>query len=443
MKTLLGLLTLAAATSSFLNVESAWGFGTPGADGWSGDDGSSGRDGQDVTLVADGSQVILNLSGADGNPGTGGMPGEDASGCYQPTPNYSVQGADGGDGGAGADGGSGGRGGDLTVYYERIEQMRNIHVMAAGGRGGGPGGGAPGGFGCRCTTPSWEGRECDRESPTGDRECFERRFYCTEGRTGRSGAHGAWGAPGRPGELRIIRGQPTLPPARQWLRVDLAELAQRTEFPLSRHAWESRTGARSILAPGSSVGDTYHSYAGTIERLARIRWEASRPPTEFAGIGLSLSLEGDTPVLELGGDLWTDLRAATEGETTTFAVLTAIRPEESNALDFQGIRGSGEGLVAEFSDRAKVSSLVTTSVWLRYESRSFLSYPDRFVGEVPRELISVEADRVRVALGRLPLKPEWTRKGRTIRLELALKRALGGKSSEYRVPRTKMRIGEP
>ena len=58
-------------------------FGIPGNPGFSGRDGRSGRDGQSLTIDAQNAPMALDLSGTDGEDGTGGMPGENAFSCYQ------------------------------------------------------------------------------------------------------------------------------------------------------------------------------------------------------------------------------------------------------------------------------------------------------------------------------------------------------------------------
>jgi hypothetical protein len=241
-------------------------YGRNGSVGTSGRSGRDGRDGQNQTIFVNGSSVNLDLSAQDGEDG------EDGGNGYRPDCGYQVKyekrdiyAPNGGTGGNGGKGGNGGNGGSLTAYYTNLADLRKVLVFAAPGKGGRGGRGGSGTPGCICSTRSWEVETCEGTPGTSSYKCKKKTYRCYDGKYGSSGSDGKNGSTGRLGILSLVQSKEPLAAEIPSVNIPLTELTGK-QFALSKNKWNLRTGATSLLAPGSIVADEYREFE---QRLAR------------------------------------------------------------------------------------------------------------------------------------------------------------------------------
>ena len=443
--------TLTLAVSAFAQFY-GYTFGYPGRDGQSGFSGSGGRDGQNLSVVAKGQTEYFDLRGEDGSPGSDGSYGEDASSCWHSRPNHDVRGADGGNSGDGGSGGSGGDGGSVTVYYDNPSHLKSISVDSTPGRGqrGGEAG-RYAGRGCRCDYSSWVNRICEtkyqyvtvcrplgcsagtegcvcRQEKQAYTQCYDRRFFCHEGRDGRYGSSGRQGSDGSLGSARLIPRLTELEPTTPSMNILVNQVLD-GPFTLDRHDWAQKSGALSLFGPGSRLSDRYSQWVGKTVRTLSFDWkESRRPPSHFGGSSVQMDLQGSDVRVSISPDVWYVGSETVNGAHKTFVVQNALRSSEVAALKIVEVEGRLENLNLVFEDTADVSDLVKTRILVK--SDWDLEAGGDFEGYVPDELISRVGNRILVNFGRLPgIKSKKVSKyfGEDFEVKLKVERLFAGR----------------
>ncbi len=407
-------------------------FGTSGRDGIRGRDGRSGESGPDQTLIVDGQPKSLQLMGDSGSDGRDGGHGEDARNCYQPSGvNHDLRGADGGDGGSGGDGGDGGHGGNVKLYYQELEQLREIYVDAGGGEGGYGGYGGYGGRGCSCHRRRW----------TVDDE----RYYCTSGHSGRRGRTGRAGNEGDPGQLRIVAGTRPLEPEQPSATLRLSEFGDRP-LDLSKNVWVRRGGARSLLASGSVVADEYEEFVDRLERSVVFAWGSDRRPSDFSDLEVTVTLtDQDSVEADFPDDLWLQGSILEEEGLTTYQIDYILREEEATELAIADANRNPREFNIALVDRAQQSGILETDFAVKIRStgsragfRHVRDYRTRYEGVLPAHLVSRNYNRFVLDLSRLPLEAQDLRSRSQVEVEVMVTRRLG----EYEAQQTLLWQGE-
>lgn len=418
-----------------------WGQG--GRDGRNGRDGRSGRDGIDQTIFVDGRPANLDLSGGDGEDGTDADDGETAR-CpaYWDEPEYNLLGADGGDGGRGGNAGNGGNGGDLTIFYQRPEDLRQIFVNNFGGQGGIAGRGGYGGNGCDCPDETWQVETCRWEEvppttpdgkPHKEQKCTTERFYCTDGRDGRTGSDGSLGRDGSNGSVTLIRNLTTIPTDNPSLTTPLDPL-QKTGVTLSKNIWRSQSGLLSQLASGSRVQDTYTEYGELWQVPIKVIWQATQPSLAFADARFYLALQSDrTVTIDQSGDRWLDYRVEPKGKGFNLVVTRAMQASDATQLMRQGFSGTGRDLTFTLTDFGKHHQWLDTTFYVQYrtrnpnpEFREGYTYGDRYNQTLPVEYVTQNGTDYILHLGDLPINAQYLQSGTAIALEITAYRSFAG-----------------
>ena len=411
-----------------------------GRNGRSGIDGARGRDGakgRDRTIFVDGKEIELDLSGQDGGHGQDGSHGGNAV-CYgQPFyGNHNVYGSTGGNGGDGGNGGNGGDGGDLTVYYNDLD-LQKIYVQALGGRGGEAGRGGYSGSGCQCSQFSWTQKVCTGTPGYLGYHCTIQNFSCISGTEGISGTDGQHGRDGRLGRLRIIHGSEPLADDRPSAEVSLSQL-QNKIVPLSLNIWETKDGARSLLASGSQIDNRYSKFIERLERNFELVWQAKQPLTGVGEENLTVTLDKNKQIKVLDPeDVWLSSTLSKLEDTTQYIVAAVVRRSEVTKLTRADFKGNKSALNFVVVDRAGKSDILETEFEIKYRTATDgdrfdydRRYRTRYEGQIPSELVSRSRHRFVLNLGKLPIKEGFLRTGVPVEIELVITRSLGERSAQ-------------
>lgn len=406
-------------------------YGQDGRDGRDGRTGREGKDGSNQTVQATGAPIRLDLAGTDGADGDDGENADWFSCQRQPrAPRHDLQAADGGDGGDGGNGGRGGHGGNLTVYYTDPSALRQISVDAAGGRGGRGGRGGDGTDGCECDHEQWTVEVCK------DGTCKLEKYDCDDGRDGRDGANGRDGEQGRVGQLALINQTEPLPQEMPTQSLGISRLVNQPTT-LSRNLWETRTGAKTLLATGSTIDNTYQFYTGHIEKQFSLDWQASLPASGFTeAVDLELQPNGQVEI-DFPNAYWL-LGETIEQETlTTYRVDGIVPVNEVTQLAMGRVDGRSRTFEVNVVDLAQRSDVLDTRFEVRYsttnESGRRSRYFVEFEGPLPENLVQQDNNRFTLALGRLPIQSQLLSGGTKARVELKVIRSYGSNSAEQTI----------
>jgi hypothetical protein len=420
--------------SSLARASDVEDFGEGGQEGTIGEKGQNGRNSDSMTVFADGSPMTLDLSGENGFAGNSGINGGSAI-CETELREKSnnLQASNGGNGGDGGDGGNGGNGGSLTIYTTDKSYLQQIYVVATGGAGGEPGPGGQGGDGCKCPVSNWDEQTCKGEN------CTTQELQCTDGYDGRIGRGGRVGGDGRLGTLTVINLDKSLAPDHPQATLTIGELQDRG-FTLSKNDWENKTGATSLLAPGSIVANDYKELVARHERTVLLVWDASQPVADFAEEEITLGLDPENnPKLTFPDDLWLETSAIQREQISEFFVFNAVREKDVTRLKNEGLSGTGKDLKLSLVDEAQKSNILDTDFSIRYrvskssDEARFLrvfDYKTKYEGQVPSEAIEKNGDRFTINLGQLPIPPEDLELDTAIEVQLVANRSFADKYSK-------------
>ncbi len=418
-------------------------FGQIGANGSVGARGQNGRNSDSLTVFADGSPMTLDLSGENGFAGSDGTEGKKAiCGNLAEDIEADLQAANGGNGGDGGDGGNGGNGGALTIYTTDKNYLQDIYVIAAGGEGGEAGKGGMGGVGCKCPTSYWSQQTCTGKPGSSKYSCTTNEYECRDGFEGRKGREGRQGRSGRLGVLTLINLDKSLAPDQPQTNINVGQLKDRG-FTLSRNEWETRTGAASLLAPGSIIGDEYQELIARHEHTVLLVWDAPQPVGEFAAQRVTLQLEGDNQArVTFPEDMWLETSELGRDTITEIFVFNAVLEDDVTKLKSEGITGTGEELKLNLIDRAKKSDIITTDFKVKYRVsksteearfRRVFDYRTKYEGEIPASLITQNGDRFTLDIGKLPMAKELLETNTAIEIQLTANRSFAGNSKQQKI----------
>ena len=400
--------------SIFSSSTGAFAFGSPGMSGQSGSSGFSGDKGPDASVIANGESQSQYLTGYSGSPGGDGTQGYSATNCSQPYNTASNQyGASGGSGGRGGYGGSGGNGGNIIVYYDEPQNIRNIYVNAGPGRGASGGQGSYGGRGCYCSVPSWT--------------VNGQTYYCTNGMDGNYGGHGSTGDTGSPGQAYLIHQLTPLPATNPEITGELGTVLGQTKT-ISKALWNSATGADRLFRPGSVIAKDYFTFDRIISQSYLVSWGAAYPQGPYETTKVTLSFDKATPKITFDPAVWFDTTETTVNGVRNVSITDAAFTEEVRSLELSEISGEGQNLVATFKDSGNLPDSLTSEFHVNYYTRGVLFFKQRFSGAVPVSLVSRNGDTYTVRLGELPFDAGYKEAGTLIKLDISVKRRLGGNS---------------
>lgn len=437
-----GSLSLVSIASSSIIAPcstSAWGnssqthtrtvkFGRDGRAGRNGTNGRSGASGSSQTIYVNGASrtpIELDLAGRDGETGTDGEDADPPRCQRQPRKvRHNLQAAVGAHGGSAGHGGSGGDGGQLTIHYQDIADLRQVLVDAGGGRGSRGGRGGLGRNGCDCVRPSWTVEICS------DGSCYNETYICTDGGDGKNGYDGEDGIAGETGQLVLIDRLTPLPTEQPSQSVSFSQLAKQPA-ELSRHIWETRNGAKSLLASGSAIKDSYYAYQETVERQFSLDWQANLEGDRFNDeVTLSLDENGEVDI-DFPEDYWLLGETVESGTQMTYRVNGILPIDEVAQLAFGRIEGRSRTFEVEVIDRAQLSDEVDTRFELRYSTSNDEGrrYTVQYEGAVDGEFVERDRNRFRLALGRLPIRSQLMSGGTEARVELSVIRSYGNNTT--------------
>ncbi|MEM8809466.1 MAG: hypothetical protein AAGF01_25875, partial [Cyanobacteria bacterium P01_G01_bin.38] len=387
-------------------------------------------------------------------------------------------------GGGGGGGGAGGDGGSLTVFYQSLEDLKQIYVISRGGRGGKGGRAGEGGSGCRHCEPDFEVPEIEipdlpeiempdlnqgkggyyspskrfrpnvgnipwavRPRTALPSTLFEKTFLVKDERCitkpgGAPGSSGRDGEAGEMGHLYLVEQGIEFRPDQPTQRVELSSFEQNQVISLSKNLWETHQGALALLAPGSVMADEYYEYSGRLEQAYRIVWNALQPATDFLDERITLTLT-ETGELEIFSpeDIWLASQISEQDGTAQFAIEHVVQREEATQLAWVDFSGNQSNLSISLIDRARKSDILTTQFRLKYrvahDQRTDRprpsAYSTQYDGPVPAALVTQNHQQFTLNLGQLPIDSPYLRPGLNIEIELTAIRSLSGRSAEQRI----------
>ncbi|MEM7065069.1 MAG: collagen-like protein [Cyanobacteria bacterium P01_B01_bin.77] len=403
-------------------------FGQDARDGRDGRVGREGRDAAHQTIRATGDPIRLDLSGTDGEDGGYGENGDWVRCRRQPRDQrQDLQAADGGDGGNGGNGGRGGNGGDLTIHYTNPSELRQILVDATGGRGGRGGRGGDGTDGCECDDHRWTVEVCQ------DGTCRQKEYKCYDGDDGTDGRNGRDGESGSLGRLTLVNQVEPLPQEAPTQSHTVSSLANST-VTLSKNLWETRSGAKNLLAPGSTIANDYEIYTGHIERQFALDWQTLQPSQSFTdAVDLELQPDGQVSI-DFPEAYWLLGETIDEDTLTTYRVDGIVPVAEVTQLALGRVDGRSRTFEVNVVDLAQRSDQLETRFEVRYSTSDSAGrrrrYDLEYDGSVPADLVQQDHNRFTLSLGRLPIRSQLLSGGTQAQVELTIIRSYGTNSAE-------------
>lgn len=434
-KELLSLKTFCTLSAWADNVVK---FGKDGQNGQNGKDGQKGRNSENLTIFSDGSPLNLDLVGQKGLTGEDGSPGENSICDTQPlNSNNNLKGARGGEGGNGGNGGDGGDGASLTIYTTDRNSLKQILVKANGGIGGEAGKGGQGGSGCQCTQIFWTIKSCNGNPNSADYSCTTKEYNCTNGEQGQNGRSGSNGREGKIGNLTLINSDKPLAPDRLTASVSMADLKNRG-LSLSKNLWENKTGAASLFAPGSIIGDRYLELVQRVEKSIVLIWNAPQSFEPFANTVVNLNLQDNGTVdIKIPDNIWVESSLLERNNVAELFIFNILKQEEATRLESKGLTGNGSNLTLELIDKAERSDIITTQFKVRYSVtksdevsyREVFDYSPKYDAEVPPSLIRYSGNRFLIDLGQLPIDSKHLQRNTAVEVQVQAIRSFGTKSA--------------
>lgn len=412
-------------------------YGTNGSNGSDGRPGRDGASGQSQNIVANGSPINLDLSGKDGEDGEDGERGSSAYCSHQSNEDHDIQAANGGDGGDGGKGGDGGSGGLLTVYFNNLEDLKQIFVRASAGEGGRGGRGASGAQGCNCRKKDWEIETCKGTPGNPDYKCSKKKYRCTDGQDGSYGSNGSNGRKGDLGRLKIIKSKETLAPDNFKIAVPISELVNK-QFNLSKNKWNFRAGATAILAPGSVISDEYQEFDKRLEATFALQWQDKQPISHYTESATIILNDNNQVDISFPEELWVDGNSKTEDNLTKYTLNYAVPKKDVTRLAVAEFAGTEQNLNLKLVDLGGRSDIINTQFRIKYyvQDSSERGLPDNqkvYIGDISPELVTREYNRFTLALGKLSKISEASHSGAKVNIELEITRSLGQRSAKQTI----------
>ena len=427
------LLLLAFGDNSRVKADQI--LGSDGKNGVNGKDGKNGENRDGITIFLSNDPVNLDLTGQKGYPGEDGTIGESAvCPAKLSSSQENMQGANGGSGGNGGNGGIGGNGGAVTLYTTNPALLKRVFINSAGGAGGNGGNGGSGGSGCNCPEPFVSLQSCQGSPGDSGYSCSTKQFRCISGRSGVNGSKGVSGSSGLPGTLTVINSIQPLVEDQTNASVTFKQLKE-NGYTLSKNVWETKNGARSILAPNSIVQDQYRYLASRSEYSFLMVWNTTRPFERFADQVVTLKLKDNpSPTIDykIPDGVWIDAKEQKQNKRTDLIVYNALLKEEAIQLEIVKLVGKEANLQLIVVDNANVSDLVNTQWEAIIKTsrsdprfRATEDYITRYQGPVPSRLIDNKGNLFTLNLGQLQLNSKELRNGVGILIKLKVKRSMG------------------
>ena len=416
-------------------------FGSNGQSGKIGENGSNGVNVDNLTIFADGSPLTLNLAGKNGEDGKNGGDAIAANCNNQPDKvSNDLLAPDGGNGGNGGNGGDAGNGGSISIYSTNPAQLRQILVNAAGGKGGQMGQGGKGSAGCNCTKPYWTVETCSGDRGASDYRCTTNEYRCYNGRNGVNGTAGLVGRDGFPGRLTLLNLNKPLEPDKPSASITMGMMKDQGVI-LSRNRWETRQGAKDLLAPGSVIDNEYNALIERLERSFLLIWNAPQPFNRFADKNFTLNLDDQQEIkVVLPPDIWIEGTTQKRNNVTEFLVYNAILAADATRLEETAFTGTGKDLKLVLTDKANQSNLIATKFQIKYNVtrsdprfRPVSDYMTKYSGEVPDDLAKLNGDRFTLELGKLPISEEYLKSGLGVEVEILATRTFSGYSATQKI----------
>ena len=236
----------------------------------------------------------------------------------------------------------------------------------------------------------------------------------------------------------LIKGK-TLPSQQTSETLNLLQFLDR-KVVLSKHIWSTKSGLRSLLAPGSNAGDQYTEYVDTIYNTATIEWAAGRNVEEFNDtmIDLSFSPSGQARVKIRSNDL---LKTKIERRDNHVHIIIedAYKLSEINQLT-TGFRGRKSRLEIEIHDKSALNLALDHEIYLHLELGQLTGGRTLYKGVVPADKLVITDKKISIKAGEIAKDNGKMRKGRKIKYSLSITRKLGNDQIKVNLKKDKTKV---
>ncbi|MBE9071023.1 collagen-like protein, partial [Leptolyngbya cf. ectocarpi LEGE 11479] len=258
-------------------------------------------------------------------------------------------------------------------------------------------------------------------------------YKCYDGDDGTDGRNGRDGETGSLGQLALINQVDPLPQEAPSQSHTVSSLANST-VTLSKNLWETRSGAKNLLAPGSIIANDYEVYTGHIERQFALDWQASQPSQGFTdSVDLELQPNGQVSI-GFPEAYWLLGDTIEQDTLTTYRVDGIVPVAEVTQLAVGRVDGRSRTFEVNVVDLAQRSDQLETRFEVRYSTSGSdgrrRRYDLEYEGAVPADLVQQDHNRFTLSLGRLPIRSQLLSGGTRAQVELTIIRSYGNNSAE-------------
>lgn len=340
---------------------------------------------QRLSIYPTGEYKTYDLSGTDGADGRDGKDAYalDCSDGVKRAGRYGENGANGEEGSSG---------GDAYIFFYDYADLKKITLLQKGGRGGNPGKGGFGTAGCLGGLPGYKGM------------------------IGHSGADGDYG------DIFLIYAN------QQYMKSDTTRVISLLEFSqeeiiLTRPKWSTHLGSRNLFNKKSDINSFYRKYEGTQRFKVVLKWSAKQSVEQMGNTKIAFSMKGQQLHASAYSGSIIDYRIWQEGQVYYFEVLDANSIDEFKNLEFGKMRGSGEDMLLEVTEKFRPRvGLKTRFVVSLYE---VTGKEEHFVDQfnLDKKQVVKKNDTYYLKLGRLNFPAQFKRAGVKLKVHLSVYRS--------------------
>ena len=194
------------------------------------------------------------------------------------------------------------------------------------------------------------------------------------------------------------------------------------DFTFHQHFFVAKYGAEKMLASGSIVNDEYSEYERTDTAKISLHWNNERPQSEFHDTVFTMIMQDGEVKYSTEGAL---VGYTEEGQQIKrVSIDEVVLHEEAQNVEISSlVDDAGSNLV--ISNTSKYANALETSFTMKYYTKTFFGWKKRLERDLSPEEWSKSEGAYHVDLASLGMKKKFTKKGRKVKVKLAMKRSLG------------------
>jgi hypothetical protein len=354
---------------------------------------------------------IISAGGYNGSDGSNGSSGSDGTCSYcEETDSYSSD--NGSRGQDGEDGENGGDGKDVLIHYTDLSQIKDFKIYSYGGYGGSGGLGGSGGSGCN------------------------------GGSDGNAGSKGKDGYNGSRGYLYLVP-SPTIYTPNVTKHSSTINTLSKISVEMILNYWETKKGAKDLLATDSVVQDSYYSFKKVNKMNVDLLWDTNKNQKDYNNIKLSLNYNGAEIAVNFK-DAFVDYIVETSQNRTTIIIKNIYKKDELlNFIDFS-ISGQRQNLKLKFKVNSSDLRLEDVKFGIEVFKKRFLSkhYVSIHDQRNANDLLEISNGDINISVGQLPIKSRHLKRKKNIEVNITMTVSVFDKTL-YRTYKLSHRVGYP